>query len=488
MRLWGWSVLGVLVMSGWACEVASQTNRQSYDVVVLKNGDIYNGTVANPSFDFATPYGEISIPYGMMKSLEIGTVEDQVITHEGERFTGTLLNDEMQMLRVLDPSLTLYREDISTIQFAKRPTRMLPTRVTDQLWMRDGDRMLAQILTTDFMLKVSDGLKIIPRDSIHVMEVEPTPEGDRQRVLVRTNTTGEIVTGELLTQQITLRTRFGTPTELPTTQLALVGIGVNYGPGPSGYFPKPWLHRRSPAARELRDQLADRRWGPELVVLRGGSFERGSVEGDTDERPPTRVVLKPFAIGIHEITFDEYDHYCARTRSKLPDDQGWGRGLRPVINVSWEDAKRYTEWLSEQTGNRYRLPTDAEWEYATRAGSRQRFWWGDTTERAQANCEGCGSLWDGEKSAPVGRFPPNGFGLHDTAGNVWEWMEDCYSDSFAKAPADGKALQKPGCGKRVIRGGAWSFPPQEMRSANRWRDFPARRSDDTGFRVVRVID
>ena len=106
---------------------------------------------------------------------------------------------------------------------------------------------------------------------------------------------------------------------------------------------------------------------------------------------------------------------------------------------------------------------------------------------ARANCEGCGSLWDGEKTAPVGRFSANAFGLHDTAGNVFEWVADCYHNTFEHAPANGAALDKPGCGKRVIRGGAWSFPPKEIRSANRWRDFPARRSDDTGFRVVREI-
>ena len=165
-------------------------------------------------------------------------------------------------------------------------------------------------------------------------------------------------------------------------------------------------------------------------------------------------------------------------------DQAWGRGNRPVINVSWLEAQAYVDWLSAQTGQPYRLPSDAEWEYAHRAGATTRFPWGDDSGQARANCEGCGSIWDGDKSAPRGRFEANAFGLYDTAGNVFEWVADCFTDRFSSAPADGSPVDKPGCGKRVIRGGAWSFPPHEIRSANRWRDFPSRRSDDTGFRLA----
>jgi formylglycine-generating enzyme required for sulfatase activity len=196
------------------------------------------------------------------------------------------------------------------------------------------------------------------------------------------------------------------------------------------------------------------------------------------------VQLQPFAIGVHEVTFDEYDRFCADTGHRKPDDQGWGRGGQPVVNVSWEDANAYAAWLSRRTEQRYRLPSDVEWEYAARAGSVSRFWWGDDPQPYRANCADCGSLWDGEQSAPVGRFPPNPFGLHDTAGNVFEWVADCWQESFvAVSAAAGDGV----CGKRVIRGGAWSFPAREIRSANRWRDFPTRRSDDTGFRLVREL-
>jgi formylglycine-generating enzyme required for sulfatase activity len=230
--------------------------------------------------------------------------------------------------------------------------------------------------------------------------------------------------------------------------------------------------------------------GPRLIALGGGAFSRGDLQGDGDgdEQPPVKVQLAPFAIGIYEVTFDEYDQFCEDTGYPKPDDQAWGRGSRPVVNVSWEDAKAYLEWLSRRTEQRYRLPTDAEWEYAARAGTSSRYWWGNEPAPYRANCAECSSLWDGEKSAPVGRFLPNPFGLHDTAGNVFEWVEDCWVDNFSELSLDGKVPDQTACGKRVIRGGAWSFPVKEVRSANRWRDFPSRSSDDTGFRVVRELD
>ena len=201
------------------------------------------------------------------------------------------------------------------------------------------------------------------------------------------------------------------------------------------------------------------------------------------EKPVHRVTIPSFYMGKCPVTQGLWKAVMGEENNPS-DFQG---DERPVKNVSWNDALAYTEWLSRKSRQHYRLPTDAEWEYAARANSGTRFWWGEEAGQGRANCDGCGSLWDGEQSARVGRFPPNAFGLYDTAGNVFEWVQDCYDSSFADAPADGAALDKPGCGKRVIRGGAWSFPPEEIRSANRWRDFPTRHSDDTGFRIVREL-
>jgi len=477
--------LALLSTATFAASVPSI--REVYDVVVLKNGNIYNGAVARPRFDLATPYGEISVPYGLMRSLEMTSAGEVIVTHDGERFSGRLLEEQLQVLRVLEPTVPVKRDDISYINFGKRRTRRLPTQVPDQIWLRNGDRLLVTLLTQELLVKTDAGLSIVQRGDIHTVDIEPVPTGSAQKVMIRFNAPGDILRGELLTRQLTLRTHLGSPAEVTVDQVETLAIGVSHSFDRRGAFPKPLFFRRVPNWTELNDKFRRGGEGPELVVLRGGRYLRGDPEGDNDERPPTPIRLEPFAIGLYEVTFEEYDRYCEITGCEKPDDQGWGRGLRPVINVSWEDAKAYTRWLSEQTGHVYRLPTDAEWEYAARAGTVSRFWWGDELEPGRANCEGCASVWDGEKTATVGRFPPNPFGLHDMAGNVWEWVEDCYHDSFAHAPNDGSAIDKPGCGKRVIRGGAWSFPEQEMRSANRWRDFPSRRSDDTGFRVVREL-
>ena len=157
------------------------------------------------------------------------------------------------------------------------------------------------------------------------------------------------------------------------------------------------------------------------------------------------------------------------------------------MNVSWYDAVAYADWLSRQTGHRYRLPSEAEWEYAARAGARTRFWWGDQAGAGHANCAGCGSPWDSKSTAPVGRFPASPFGLSDLAGNVWEWVADCYHSSYEGVPVDGRAHDPPLCGQRVVRGGSWVLPPREMRAASRWRWFPVLTADELGFRVARDL-
>lgn len=200
---------------------------------------------------------------------------------------------------------------------------------------------------------------------------------------------------------------------------------------------------------------------PEMVRIPPGKFLMGSPENDTDgyddERPQHEVTIAyAFEIGKYEVTFDEYDAFANATKRQLPNDRGWGRGKRPVINVSWNDAQDYVQWLSKQTGKKYRLPTEAEWEYAARAGSQTRYWWGDDIGQNNAVCDGCGSEWDNKKTAPVGSFKPNTFGLYDTAGNVLEWTQDCWHGYYNNAPSDGSAWQDKGagdCSRRLVRGG-----------------------------------
>ena len=153
-----------------------------------------------------------------------------------------------------------------------------------------------------------------------------------------------------------------------------------------------------------------------------------------------------------------------------------GRGRRPVVGVSWEDAKGYVRWIREETGKEYRLLSEAEWEYVARAGTRTEYWWGDGIGRGRANCDGCGSRWDAKETAPVGSFGANAYGLHDVHGNVWEWVEDCLHVNYEGAPVDGSAWVSGGdCEQRVLRGGSWSNEPRYLRSAFRFRNSPGLR-------------
>ena len=158
-----------------------------------------------------------------------------------------------------------------------------------------------------------------------------------------------------------------------------------------------------------------------------------------------------------------------------------------MINVSWEDAVAYAEWLSAQTGERYRLPSEAEWEYAARAGSATKYSWGNEIGHNRANCNACGSQWDGEKTAPVGSFGPNAWGLHDMHGNLWEWVQDCWNDNYQGAPADGSAWTSGDCEIRVLRGGSWINQPGYLRAAFRNWFTTGGGASALGFRVARTL-
>ena len=167
-----------------------------------------------------------------------------------------------------------------------------------------------------------------------------------------------------------------------------------------------------------------------------------------------------------------------------PSDEGWGRGNRPVVNVSWRDAEAYTEWLASETGQPYRLPTEAEWEYAARAGSLTTYWWGNRMQQNVAVCADCGSEWDGKQTAPVGTFPANSWGLHDMTGNVDEWVADCYADNYEQAPLDGSAYTERACQDRVMRGGSWFEINRLIRPASRYRHPQESTRNSWGFRVA----
>jgi len=227
---------------------------------------------------------------------------------------------------------------------------------------------------------------------------------------------------------------------------------------------------------------------PEMVAVPAGEFTMGSPPGEegrgSAEGPQRKVTIaRPFAVGKYEVTFAEWDACVAAGGCKhTPTDSGWGRGKRPVVNVSWNDiTKEYLPWLSRNTGTTYRLPTEAEWEYAARAGTTTPFSVGRMITTKQANFEG-------KRTVEVGSFPPNAFGLHDMHGNVWEWVQDCWNANYSGAPSDGSAWTTGDCGRRVLRGGSGVNYPQDLRSADRFRFTPDLRFHYFGFRVVRTLD
>jgi len=226
---------------------------------------------------------------------------------------------------------------------------------------------------------------------------------------------------------------------------------------------------------------------PEMVVVPAGSFMMGS--NAEYERPVHRVTIdKPFAIGRYEVTFAEWGKCTdeGSCNNHRPNDRGWGRGNRPVIDVSWGDAKAFAAWLSKKTGQTYRLPTEAEWEYAARGGTKTPYWWGQDAGSRNANCQEC-NTGQAPRTLPVGSLSPNPFGLYDTAGNAAEWVEDCWNDTYRGAPANGAAWTAGQCRLRVLRGGAFDSQALYVGSGARFRyDYDVRYSAN-GFRLVREL-
>ena len=253
------------------------------------------------------------------------------------------------------------------------------------------------------------------------------------------------------------------------------------------------LKRSRKAKEEAERKRSGRRFHdcdvcPEMVVIPAGIFIMGS-PGSEDVRdgwgPQHRVTIpEPFAVGVYEVTFEQWDDCAADggCDGYRPSDRGWGRGNRPVINVSWRDAQAYINWLSEKTGKDYRLLSEAEWEYAARAGTRTRYSFGNEMTPRNANYSGSTG-----KTQPVGSYKTNGFGLYDVHGNVWEWVQDCWNGNYREAPTDGNAWERGDCSRRVMRGGSWGSNSRDLRSASRYTFQTGYRGSNLGFRVAQTI-
>ena len=258
------------------------------------------------------------------------------------------------------------------------------------------------------------------------------------------------------------------------------------------------------SGKSARDQLTDGSpcpFCPEIVVVPAGSFTMGSPANEPEryesEAQVRVTIAKPFAVGRYAVTFDEWDACVADSGCDgyKPNDQGWGRGKRPVINVNWDEAKTYAAWLSRKTGKSYRLLSEAEREYVTRAGTTTPFWWGSSITPKQANYDGNSTYAGGgskgeyrQRTVPVDSFEPNPWGLYNVHGNVWEWTEDCWNDSNTGNPGDGRSRTTGDCGRRVVRGGSWNADPLSLRSANRYWSNADDRYVIQGFRLARALN
>jgi formylglycine-generating enzyme required for sulfatase activity len=333
--------------------------------------------------------------------------------------------------------------------------------------------------------------------------------------------------GQLVTALQKIPALAGASTAAAPTETAPVAVEKKKAPGgavPGSHEPMPGT-----VFRDGEDC-------PEMVVIPAGEFTMGSPESEegrsADEGPQHKVrIARPFALGRYELTVAEFSRFVAATGYKTEaernpgegiaawDDQknewAWSQGKswrdpgfvqgdnHPVVGVSWNDAIAHIKWLSEKTRKAYRLASEAEWEYAARAGTTTARFWGEDPNQAsryanvadrQLKAKFPNWPWpvhdcdDGfAESAPVGSFEPNAFGLHDMIGNVWEWVQDCWNDSYKGAPADGRAWESGDCGRRVLRGGSWGGRPEDARAADRGRGGPGDRSLILGFRVARTL-
>lgn len=233
---------------------------------------------------------------------------------------------------------------------------------------------------------------------------------------------------------------------------------------------------------------------PEMIVIPPGRFLMGAPADDPEvfdgERPQREISIKSFALGKYEVTFDEWDACVAdRGCTESLDDLGLGRARRPVTGASWNHAMAFAAWLTKKSGKEYRLPSEAEWEYAARAGTVTRYSWGNDARRGLAHCKEC-LAQPPDRPAPVGSYPPNAFGLHDMHGNVWEWVADCWNPTHEGAPPDGAPRLTGQCTLRVLRGGSWGLDFAQVRSSVRGKLPPTWRggTGEFGFRVARSIE
>ena len=478
-----------------AIETVLDTERpKDVDILLLRNGDKLTGTVVNGSFSIRTSYAHIVIEskYIAGINLEGGANSiESIITVNNNRFSGFIDDAFISFKLTNGPQLEIRREKVLKIVFRQRPQETAGMKWRQFVQLKNGDYFHGQILTKD--ITISTTYAKIPLDFATIESI--TLIGDANPLTTVKMTNGDTVQGILETEDIEIELDVGSVIEVYQDRIDRIFFKEGYVP--DGI---PSIVTSSPVAAKGN-----------FVLVEKGSFTMGDTwgDGDSDEKPTHKVTFTyNFYMGKYETTFEEYDAFCEATGRSKPSDSGWGRGARPVINVTWWDAIDYCNWLSEKeglpkaydnSGNLldkdgmittditkvlgYRLPTEAEWEYAARGGNKSRGY-----EYAGSSTVGDVAWYESNsesKTQEVGKKAPNELGIYDMSGNVWEWCSDwyrSYSSSAQTNPYNGTSGSD-----RVFRGGGWSDFATDGRVANRLDFSFTYTLNLLGFRICRTV-
>jgi len=476
-----------------AIETVLDTERpKDVDILLLRNGDKLTGTVVNENFSIRTSYAHIVIEtkYIAGINLEGGTNNiESIITVNNNRFSG-FIDDALISFKLTNgPQLEIRREKVLKIVFRQRPQETTGMKWRQFMQLKNGDYFHGQILTKD--ITISTTYAKIPLDFATTESI--TLIGDANPLTTVKMTNGDTVQGILETEDIEIELDVGSVIEVYQDRIDRIFFKEGYVPDSI-----PSIVMSSAAGKG------------NLVLVEKGSFTMGDTwgGGESDEKPTHKVTFTyNFYIGKYETTFDEYDAFCEATGKSSPDDKNWGRGNRPVINVTWWDAIDYCNWLSEKeklpkaydsNGNLldkdgrvttditkvlgYRLPTEAEWEYAARGGSKSKgykYSGSDNVDEVAWYSSNSGS-----RTQEVGKKVPNELAIYDMSGNVWEWCSDWYGSYSSSAQTN--PYNNSGS-DRVDRGGGWYFSAAYVRVADRGSLSPTYAYNALGFRITRTV-
>ncbi|CAG4892092.1 SUMF1/EgtB/PvdO family nonheme iron enzyme [Paraburkholderia gardini] len=374
---------------------------------------------------------------------------------------------------------------------AIQPTRMYVTSADTEAPITLHSRgILPKDSSEQYELTFWDSIKDSTYPSDYEAYLKAYPNGrfatlahariDRLRAAAKTQTTPEA------TRTAPAATLPPLPPEKPrtTTAAPVPAPSAPSATAPAKAAPPAVVASRAANNGESRDCAAC----PVMVSLSPGSFTMGSATDDPSEKPVHHVTIEaPFAIGKYEVTIEQWNACVDAKACPALSSNNNPSKTAPARDLSWDDAQVYVKWLAKTTGKPYRLPTEAEWEYADRGGTTTQYWWGDKMVKGTANCKDCGNPWHTEGPENVGMFAANPFGLHDMNGSVWEWVSDCWHNSYQGAPTDGHTWDAPGCDMRVIRGGSWREGANYMLTSTRFRYSSSVRQSQDGFRVARDL-